>query len=271
VFLYKYLNRIITHFCKQLIGPRVIFFSGRSQVVSAVFFKLRLQIRKNMTSNLTLLFNRYEAWENDNVAQRAAKTKMPMWNGLFCAIAPEHSSQGVGSAVYKDVMRILAKHNFSNATHGQSTTKSHKATKDSMLNRLKSALPRFIHQFALLHHRTTPLTLLSSKVEQEQDKRLAQQLTNQKEVFSEPPTPLVAAISHSERSASFHESNGFHPVSRVPYHDVDGAVPFYVHMLVLDPFRSGGVPEFREKYQQQESSKPIVQSTTSLNPQALGA
>uniref|UniRef100_F6YKC5 N-acetyltransferase domain-containing protein n=2 Tax=Ciona intestinalis TaxID=7719 RepID=F6YKC5_CIOIN len=53
---------------------------------------------------------RYEAWENENICRKLSGSRIPMWNGLFCAISPEYSSKGLGSAVYKEAIRIMAQY-----------------------------------------------------------------------------------------------------------------------------------------------------------------
>lgn len=98
-----------------------------------------------------------------------------------------------------------------------------------------------LHRFTLLNHRAIPLAALADKIEH-------QQHTNQEKQTAECVGQLVAAISHSERSANFHQGNGFYPVSRIPFYDVDGSVPFYAHMLVMDPFGTGQIPQFTQRY-----------------------
>uniref|UniRef100_H2ZKJ9 N-acetyltransferase domain-containing protein n=1 Tax=Ciona savignyi TaxID=51511 RepID=H2ZKJ9_CIOSA len=53
---------------------------------------------------------RYEAWENENICKKLSGSRIPMWNGLFCAISPEYSSKGLGSTVYKEAIRIMAQY-----------------------------------------------------------------------------------------------------------------------------------------------------------------
>ena len=60
--------------------------------------------------------------------------------------------------------------------------------------------------------------------------------------------PLLVAVSHCERSARFHRSNGFHPISKMPFHDPKANItPFDTSILVLDPFSTGKIKEFVAK------------------------
>ena len=57
---------------------------------------------------------------------------------------------------------------------------------------------------------------------------------------------LVVAVSHSDRAASFHKSNGFSSVRLIPFCDeAAGVTPFYVHILAHEPSPIGlALPRF---------------------------
>ena len=110
-----------------------------------------------------------------------------------------------------------------------------------------------LHRYALLHHRAVPPTSVLQKTsdkkleinEKKVNKKSDQSKpVSVKDMMFNPKAPLVVAVSHSDRAANFHQSNGFHPVSRLPYHDnVLNDTPFFTHVLVLDPFSTGKINE----------------------------
>ena len=109
-----------------------------------------------------------------------------------------------------------------------------------------------LHRFALLHHRALPSAAFAQKTTDKSNKTSPNSDINSnqqknlslKDMMCNPKAPLVVAISHSDRAARFHQSNGFEPVSRLPFYDaVENSYPFYTHVLVLDPFRTGRLHE----------------------------
>jgi len=206
------------------------------------------------------LICRYEAWENGNIAQKLSGARIPLWNGLFCAIEPDYASKGVGSAVYKEAIRIMAKYwikqQTSSQQNKQTTPKPQEKTEEKgFFHKLfrRNTTISDLTRFALVHHRALPAAAFvqkspekSSKTTSKADDVRSTESKNLslKDMMFNPKCPLVVAISHSERAARFHESNGFEPVSRIPFHDdVDNTTPFYTHVLVLDPFRTGRLYE----------------------------
>ncbi|XP_002127261.2 uncharacterized protein LOC100180340 [Ciona intestinalis] len=218
---------------------------------------------------------RYEAWENENICRKLSGSRIPMWNGLFCAISPEYSSKGLGSAVYKEAIRIMAQYwvkqqKESRAQLSRTRPQSERLVRnDSQLlepaKENKGIFGRFwqnfslkeIHRYALLSHRALPQAAFMQKARSTQQQHSSAVATKPTEdqtkpndairardIVGNPSAPLVVAVSHSDRAARFHEANGFHPIARTPYHDkVEGTSPFYTHVLVLDPFRTGRVNE----------------------------
>nr|CAB3262561.1 uncharacterized protein LOC100180340 [Phallusia mammillata] len=185
---------------------------------------------------------RYEAWENKHVTQKLSGTRLPMWNGLFCAIAPEHSSKGFGSMVYKGAIKIMAKHWRETQSKAQRViSKSEDTWTENPMQNDEGFMSRFgtkiLHGFSLLNHRRLPTGIaLAQKKEQPR--------SAPSDNICKSAVPLVGAISHSDRAANFHAANGFHQMSRIPYYDeVDHVTPFYVHVLVLDPFKTGRLDE----------------------------
>ena len=62
--------------------------------------------------------------------------------------------------------------------------------------------------------------------------------------FPKMESPLVVVISHCKRSAKFHETNGFHAISEIPFHDeVEDFTPFSVYTMILDPLNTGRAKE----------------------------
>ena len=111
-----------------------------------------------------------------------------------------------------------------------------------------------LNRFALLNHRAIPAAAFAQKHTQKTNKLNKQDDTKEKtaqpkqltikDMMFNSKAPLVVAISHSDRAASFHQSNGFQPVSRIPFHDEkEDVTPFYTHVLVLDPFCTGKLQE----------------------------
>ncbi|XP_002127007.2 uncharacterized protein LOC100185053 [Ciona intestinalis] len=218
---------------------------------------------------------RYEAWENENICRKLSGSRIPMWNGLFCAISPEYSSKGLGSAVYKEAIRIMAQYwvkqqKESRAQLSRTRPQSERLVRnDSQLlepakenkgvvgKLLRSFSLKEIHRYALLSHRALPQAAFMQKARSTQQQHSSAVATKPTEDQTKPndairardivgnsSAPLVVAVSHSDRAARFHEANGFHPIARTPYHDkVEGTSPFYTHVLVLDPFRTGRVDE----------------------------
>ena len=115
-----------------------------------------------------------------------------------------------------------------------------------------------LHRFALLHHRALPSTTFAHKSTIQQPNcrvpslPVAELNSNTKTSLSikdmmfNPKAPLVIAVSHSDRASRFHQSNGFQPVLRLPFHDEkEDVTPFYIHVLILDPFCTGKLNEMK--------------------------
>ncbi|XP_078485563.1 uncharacterized protein LOC100182683 isoform X2 [Ciona intestinalis] len=170
---------------------------------------------------------RYEAWENKNICRKLSGSRIPMWNGLFCAMLPEHTSRGLGSSLYKEAIKIMAEYWL------KKSIQEKKETQDAENGFFSRKLP------------TAPAMSLKSAEPERCTKSPQNKSTlhkSMKEMMGNPTAPVVIAISHSEKAAHFHEANGFHPIIRLPYSDpIEGTSPFYTHVLVLDPFRTGKV------------------------------
>nr|XP_002127261.1 uncharacterized protein LOC100180340 [Ciona intestinalis] len=239
---------------------------------------------------------RYEAWENENICRKLSGSRIPMWNGLFCAISPEYSSKGLGSAVYKEAIRIMAQYwvkqqKESRAQLFRTRPQSERLVRnDSQLlepaKENKGLFGRLwqnfslkeIHRYALLSHRALPQAAFMQKprsIQQQHSSAVATKPTeNQtkpndairaRDIVGNPSAPLVVAVSHSDRAARFHEANGFHPIARTPYHDeVEGTSPFYTHVLVLDPFRTGRVNELGNSINETITPYPNMHATPSI-------
>ena len=205
---------------------------------------------------------RYESWENENIAQKASGTRIPLWNGLFCAIEPDYASKGVGSAVYKEAIRIMARFWIRQQTELPASSQEEFKLQEKSNKHIGSFSKIFfnssfknINHYALLHHRVTPSTVYAQKKpDQQLDPKnsrapLVNRLDSAKATIKEVSiksmmynsnAPLVVAVSHSEIASRFHQSNGFQPVLRIPFYDAtDDVIPFYTHVLVLDPFCTG--------------------------------
>uniref|UniRef100_F6XPN3 N-acetyltransferase domain-containing protein n=2 Tax=Ciona intestinalis TaxID=7719 RepID=F6XPN3_CIOIN len=189
---------------------------------------------------------RYEAWENNNICRKLSGSRIPMWNGLFCAMLPEHTSRGLGSSLYKEAIKIMAEYWLKKSIQQKKETQD---TGNGFFSRLFSGNgSNYLHYFTLLNHRKLP-TAQAVSIKSAEPERCTKSPQNKstlhksmKEMMGNPTAPVVIAISHSEKAAHFHEANGFHPITRLPYFDpVEETPPFYTHVLVLDPFRTGKV------------------------------
>jgi len=222
---------------------------------------------------------RYEAWENKHIAERSRRARLPLWNGLFCAMLPEYTSRGFGSAVYNEVIKTLAKHHLNRhitptrtnpffSTHNKQCHRcsspirgsTGQNTSDVLDRPLARFLARQMHGFTLLNHNHLPHGMqVQTKCFCETVKSTQSQGVNSTHSIALlPPStpakaresasaPLVVAVTHSERAANFHSSNGFRQLTRIPFCDgAEGKLQFYVHVLALDPFRTGRVAEFNE-------------------------
>ena len=88
-------------------------------------------------------------------------------------------------------------------------------------------------------------------------KGLSKMPTTHKSVTAK--APLVVVISHSDRSANFHKSNGFESVLRIPFYDeVEDKTPFFTHLLLLDTFDSGRVEEFKYNLKKKKSFDNLI-------------
>uniref|UniRef100_H2ZKJ6 N-acetyltransferase domain-containing protein n=1 Tax=Ciona savignyi TaxID=51511 RepID=H2ZKJ6_CIOSA len=101
---------------------------------------------------------RYEAWENENICKKLTVNRIPMWNGLFCAISPKHASKGLGSTLWKDGMKILKEYFIKRAVSRQlnkatNTSAKHKGFCTKLSKELVS---NHMHYSTLLNHRKTP-------------------------------------------------------------------------------------------------------------------
>ena len=195
---------------------------------------------------------RYEAWENSHIAKKLSKARIPLWNGFFCAIEPKFASKGVGSAVYKEAIRIMAKfwikQQTSDKSNKQIQSEAHnKQEEPGILNKIfRYSSFSQLHRCPSLHHKAVPRTSLFQKTfdkKSEINEKKVNKKSDQskpvsvKDMMFNPKAPLVIAVSHSDRAANFHQSNGFHPVFKLSYHDdVLNDTPFFTHVLVLDPF-----------------------------------
>ena len=115
-----------------------------------------------------LFFYRYENWENNLLHTSPTMKQMgPMWNAIFCALSPKHTSMNIGTNLYQSALDLI------------SQLRCH----DNL-----------------------------------------------------DPTTQVIAVTHSDRAAHFHKSNGFTQITPklIPYED-DGEVKFLVHVLKHRP------------------------------------
>ncbi|XP_076814993.1 uncharacterized protein LOC143461102 [Clavelina lepadiformis] len=227
---------------------------------------------------------RYEAWENENVAQKASRTKIPLWNGLFCAISPKYSSKGLGTTVYKEAIRIMASYWDENhvAVKAKSTISIAESVRQekngskpsNQLQQESSFLDKIVrnlffknlHIFSLLSHRQLPQPVIvqtkDSKINLKPKLTSAQAKTQSTDTMHMTSAPLVVAISHSDRAAHFHQANGFLPVLRIPFYDeVENITPFYTHVLILDPFRTGKLDEISSGLQAHVNEEDIKTSS----------
>ncbi|XP_039267723.2 uncharacterized protein LOC144420759 [Styela clava] len=50
---------------------------------------------------------KYEEWEYENISKHVCSTKVPLWNGIFCAVDPKYSGKGCGSMSYNECLKII--------------------------------------------------------------------------------------------------------------------------------------------------------------------
>jgi len=194
---------------------------------------------------------RYEAWENRNLGEKLTRARIPVWNGLFCAIHPEYSCRGLGGLVYNEAISIIG-NMWLEKQAALKTAEDKKASKQIT----NSITAKIRNRICLNHQQDKSLSNNNHKnTASKRDFYLNPKNNNLSSMLGNSSSPLIIAVSHSERSASFHKKNGFHAVARLPFCDSDendtsACEPlnpqFYVHVLVLDPFRSGRVPEFNK-------------------------
>ncbi|CAK8675931.1 unnamed protein product [Clavelina lepadiformis] len=198
---------------------------------------------------------RYEAWENEKVNKKVSKLGIPLWNGLFCAISPEYSSQGLGTLVYKKAIDIMTKYWVQKqmSTKIRQTYQRSQSVKETKQQRMEQ-----VDKIVSLCKRRLSLKELKEHFTVFKDEFVSKDtmshFTSMKCNKARFSAPLVVAISHSDRAAHFHQSNGFHPVSKVPFFDdSDNITHFNTHILALDPFSTGRLHELTSGLQKDVS------------------
>jgi len=87
-------------------------------------------------------------------------------------------------------------------------------------------------------------------------------LINNQQKNSNATAPLVLAVSHSDRSARFHQSNGFCSIKLIPYHDqVAQITPFFAHLLAHEPIRGGSLLQFNSAVRETMTSQLVSNET----------
>ena len=202
--------------------------------------------------NILLFFNRYEAWENKQIAQKASATRIPLWNGLFCAMDPEYASKGFGSAVYQGGVSIMTKHWLRQLKRENGIEKSsHMKEKnaDSIKNLMRSLSSSHVILEDCLETATDATHAVKDLIEH------FETLKQKKPALkvSKCESPLVVIISHCKRSAKFHQTNGFEAISEIPFHDdVENVTPFFAQTMILDPLNTGRAKELTAGLRQNE-------------------
>jgi len=178
---------------------------------------LRHELHKISSEGLTRL-KRYENWENDLLEQPVRSCRLPMWNAIFCAISPEYTNLGICSMLYESAISIMANYWIASPELRLCTADE----KSSLKQRLS-------HVIELPVNKSCDFSEFNFTAG----------------IDKSASAPLVLAISHSERSAKFHKSNGFFSIKLIPYHDViDDVTPFSVHILAHEPFLTGNLRQF---------------------------
>jgi len=184
---------------------------------------------------------RYENWENKLLEKPVKNCGLPMWNAIFCAISPEYTNMGICSMLYESAIAIMADYwltsYFKPPTSATLTLANIQGRRKSFGNIEKN----------FRNFRTKGGRRLSETLERPVNRKV--NLAKYNNVVSNTDqdivAPLVLAVSHSDRSASFHKSNGFSSMQLIPFYDeVDDVTPFYVHILAHEPFRTGNLPRF---------------------------
>ena len=203
--------------------------------------------------------HRYEEWENRLLEPAVRHCELPMWNAIFCAISPEYTNMGICSMLYERAITIMADYWLNNTT----TTTSGAATKESCRmircksfsvlnnnnnNRQSKNKSRCLSETSSTEH--LPCKHQHHRNLTAQKHAVAAKLNSDKSAVA----PLVLAVSHSERAASFHKSNGFSAIKLIEFHDeVTNVTPFYVHILAHEPLRGGNLLRFDSSVQKSVS------------------
>ncbi|XP_039267714.2 uncharacterized protein LOC120342800 [Styela clava] len=204
----------------------------------------------------------YEEWDYENISKHVCSTKVPLWNGIFCAVDPKYAGRGCGSMSYNECLKII--NNFRKIK----MTEAKKMENQSKINIRKTAqkllgyyknqinfktLTAFFHSLSILSHRSPPIQSVSvnnTTVESEnteiQLKKSSKRLTDFKK------SPMLFMISHSRQAVRFHQKIGFQSVADIPYYDENTSIDeekslFNVNVLMMDPLDADRITDFTQK------------------------
>ena len=178
---------------------------------------------------------------------------MRAWSGLFCAVQPEYACQGIGSAVYSEAAKLVGAdchHEKSTGGGNSLSTASRKTIRglpSLVLNKKSTISPMLLESFLCKRFQPSNFMRQSSNAPDVAQPRVPGQYG---EAYLQPAKitgrpalrqrkPVYMAVSHSDKAAKFHTSNGFEQVTCVPYYDEDGSFLFNAHVLIMDWFHSG--------------------------------
>ena len=155
-----------------------------------------------------------------------------MWNGLFCAMLPEYTSQGLASKMFDKGMQLFSgvwmeqlqylrsqKLSSPKLDSRNAAKKLEKPPKEINVNSLSTNIQSCSVSKNIA---TSQQALHSNGV-----------LTTKSSSNPSLNSPLIVGICHGERSSNFYKVNGFHHKFAVTYTDEGDS--FDVNVFVFDP------------------------------------
>jgi len=191
------------------------------------------------------------------VTTRLLKAGLPMWNGLFCAMLPEYTSQGIGSKMFERGVQLFSgawkkqlnhlstqKISSPKLTKKQSTEDNKSTSKENqlILASKKSQTAGISKPNTNNCHTCSSNSIDSSKPQQQKGSfESCGFLSTVKTKERTLTTQVLIAISHGERAAHFYKMNGFQNLFHTEY--ADEGISFKVNVFALDPLKRLGVAQ----------------------------
>ncbi|XP_039267717.2 uncharacterized protein LOC120342802 [Styela clava] len=199
---------------------------------------------------------KYEEWEYENISKHVCSTKVPLWNGIFCAVDPKYAGKGRGSLSYSECLNIINNIRKNKSCKEKEFRKS-RVKSEEHLHGIVQKLRKFYENLTDSEKLINPVEYLTTSRSSTTRNLPVHIGTNRdkngpihgdekfKKTSKKSMRSMIFMISHSRQAVHFHQKNGFQSIVDIPYYEEPvlgiGDSPFNVNVLLMDPLETGGI------------------------------